>query len=336
MLAVVEGGSLSHWNVALPGGEVVGHHLEGGGRRYYLKDHLGSTRAVVDGAGSAVETRDYYRFGLPLPQRHDMEGTREDFTGYEKDETTGLHYAGARYYLSVFGRWNVVDPILGELGPKKLLEQDRRLLTMSAYNYAFNSPTNLTDPTGMAPMDWFRDRDGQIKYDASVQSQADLGEGQTDLGESVLVATKQGGAQLLTEEGNVVNVFEGEQTTGEEAALAASGVSAAAGKSELTLRAAGEAAEGLAKRNAVAGTVLSAGSFIFSTASGNSGSTTYRSVKLITDLGFAAAGTNPIGAIVGFGLDASGLKADFVEATTMQILRQQVDRTLEEEPRVER
>jgi hypothetical protein len=52
---------------------------------------------VVDGSGAAQETRDYYPFGLPLPQRYD-EGsppTREDYTGHERDGTTQLHYAGA-------------------------------------------------------------------------------------------------------------------------------------------------------------------------------------------------------------------------------------------------
>lgn len=95
-LGVIEGGSLSHWNVVLPGGEVIGRHLAGGGRRYYLKDHLGSVRAVVDGSGAAVETRDYYPFGLRMPGRSTTEGTpaAEDFTGHERDAQTGWHYAG--------------------------------------------------------------------------------------------------------------------------------------------------------------------------------------------------------------------------------------------------
>jgi RHS repeat-associated protein len=321
-----------------PGGDVIGRHLASGGRRYYRKDHLGSIRAVVAGNGTVQETRDYYPFGLMMPGRETTEatGAKEDYTGHELDAETSLHYAGARYYMSALGRWTSVDPILGEFGPKTLLEQSRRLLSASPYDYTFGNPVNLIDPTGRSPEDWFRDRNGEIKYDENVQSQADLGQDQQYLGESVLVETQQGGVQLLTGEGHVVTVFESKQPTGEDAALAASGVSAAAAKSQLTLRSAGEAAEGLAKRNAIAGTVLSAGSFIFSTASGTSESTTYQSVKLTTNLGLAAAGTNPIGAIVGFGLDASGLKDDFVEFITMQILKQKVDRTLEDEPRVER
>ena len=188
-LAVVEGGSLKHWTLTLPGGEVIGRVGSGGSsRRYYLKDHLGSIRAVLDGGGGVRETRDYYPFGLPMPGRYEKGSppTQEDYTGHVKDEATGLHYAGARYYSSAFGRWLGPDPILGQKGPKDLLKQDGRLLTMTSYNYAFGNPATLADPTGLAPLDWYRDEEGKIKFDEDVQSQEDLEEGQTYLGENVL------------------------------------------------------------------------------------------------------------------------------------------------------
>jgi hypothetical protein len=53
--------------------------------------------------------------------------------------------------MAAYGRWTTTDPILGEQGAAALLEQDRRLLTMSAYNYAFNDPVKLRDPTGRIP-----------------------------------------------------------------------------------------------------------------------------------------------------------------------------------------
>jgi hypothetical protein len=69
-VGVIEGGSLSHWNVVLPSGEVIGRHLASGGRRYYLKDHLGSVRAVVDATGAVKESRASQRTNrsvLPSP-----------------------------------------------------------------------------------------------------------------------------------------------------------------------------------------------------------------------------------------------------------------------------
>jgi len=59
--------------IAFPSGEVVGRVQAGGARRYYLKDHLGSIRAVLDGGGASLETRDYYPFGLPMPGRYEVD-----------------------------------------------------------------------------------------------------------------------------------------------------------------------------------------------------------------------------------------------------------------------
>ena len=138
-VAVVEGGSLKHWTLTLPGGEVIGRVGSGGSsRRYYLKDHLGSIRAVLDGGGGVSETRDYYPFGLPMPGRYE-EGsppTQEDFTGYEKDEATGLHYAGARYYASAFGRFTTTDRFADKYP------------SLSPYQYGANNPATTIDMNG--------------------------------------------------------------------------------------------------------------------------------------------------------------------------------------------
>ena len=51
--------------------------------------------------------------------------TAEDYTGHELDGETGMHYAGARYYMSALGRWNGPDPILREQSPAKLLKDGK-------------------------------------------------------------------------------------------------------------------------------------------------------------------------------------------------------------------
>jgi len=57
---------------------------------YYLTDHLGSTRAVVDDQGTVLETFDYYPFGLLMPKRNTAgAGTLEKFTGKERDDEGG-------------------------------------------------------------------------------------------------------------------------------------------------------------------------------------------------------------------------------------------------------
>src|SRR5690606_35579466 len=95
---------------------------------------------VVNSAGTVVETRDFYPFGLQMPGRTYLSGTaaKEDFTGHELDAETGLHYAGARYLDAAIGRWLAVDPLADEFPG------------WSPLNYALNNPLLYVDPTGRA------------------------------------------------------------------------------------------------------------------------------------------------------------------------------------------
>ncbi len=99
--------------------------------RYYLKDHLGSTRAVWApdvGSGQLVEATGYLPYGIQVaiitPTAN--EAAREKFTGKELDkdgvgtdladagsnDVTGvqLNYFGKRYYDAEIGRWVGCDP----------------------------------------------------------------------------------------------------------------------------------------------------------------------------------------------------------------------------------
>jgi RHS repeat-associated protein len=137
-VGVVEGGSVRFANLLTPDGRVIGRYTANLDRRYYYTDHLGSTRAVVDGSGTVVETRDYYPFGLRMPDRTLAEASwaKEDYTGYRLDEETGLHYAGARYYMSALGRFGSIDPLADDYP------------SHSPYHYAANNPIRMADPTG--------------------------------------------------------------------------------------------------------------------------------------------------------------------------------------------
>jgi RHS repeat-associated protein len=165
-----------------------------------------------------------------MPDRYDKGSppAEEDFTGHVKDDATGLHYAGARYYSAALASWTTTEPLLQGKWPKKILKEKRRLLTMSSYNYSFDNPVTLTDPTGLAPTDWYRDEDGEIKYDEDVQSQADLEVGQTYLGENVLQYQEDGPTRLGTEGGDWVNVFDESTTRAEAGAIGASKTSISA------------------------------------------------------------------------------------------------------------
>jgi RHS repeat-associated protein len=99
-------------------------------RRYYIADHLGSIRAVINQSGTVVEARDHYPYGLMMPGRTFTAGqeTREGYTGHELDAETGMYYAGARYYMPALARWTAVDPLA------------EKFHAWSPYNYVMGNP----------------------------------------------------------------------------------------------------------------------------------------------------------------------------------------------------
>ena len=83
---------------------------------YHHRDHLGSVRAITDGAGTVVEQNDYYPFG----GRHSYGNTylqttanRYTFNGKEMQTmgNLGLLDYGARMYDPAIGRWTAQDPL---------------------------------------------------------------------------------------------------------------------------------------------------------------------------------------------------------------------------------
>jgi RHS repeat-associated protein len=139
-----------YFNV-LAGDRVVGRQPNTGSRSYYHTDLLGSTRAAVQGT-TIVESYDYEPWGLLMPGRTLGSGTKEGFTGKERDAESGLDYFGARLYMPALGRWTGVDP-LAEKHPE-----------WSPYNYVLNNPLVLIDPDGQ-----------QVSAQQAMQIFADVG-----------------------------------------------------------------------------------------------------------------------------------------------------------------
>ncbi len=142
VLASYKNGSHDYWNIVRPDGSVIGRR-EGSTRLYYHRDHLGSTRAVVNASGTVVQTYDYYPFGLEMPGRSLTTGStaRERFTGHERDEEVGLDYMQARRYAAEFGRFLSVNPLADKMP------------SWNPYHYTFNNPINLVDSLGLIPQD---------------------------------------------------------------------------------------------------------------------------------------------------------------------------------------
>lgn len=67
---------------------------------------------------------------------------RKDYTGYEKDEESGLEFAQARYYNPTHGRFTSVDPLTASATIKNPQ-------TFNRYSYGLNSPYKFIDPLGL-------------------------------------------------------------------------------------------------------------------------------------------------------------------------------------------
>ncbi|MEX1140621.1 MAG: RHS repeat-associated core domain-containing protein, partial [Bacteroidota bacterium] len=107
-------------------------------RYYYLKDHLGSIRVIVNSSGAVDGYKDYYPFGMVMEQRSGdgSADTRLQFTGHEKDPQSDKHHAGAREYHEKSARWMQIDPLADNIP------------AWSPYQYVKNNPIYFVDPKG--------------------------------------------------------------------------------------------------------------------------------------------------------------------------------------------
>lgn len=107
-------------------------------RKYYIEDALGSSKALTGNTGSGNRQAYYDPFGNVQWGDENKYG----FAGQEFDETTDLQYMRARYYDPYFQRFITRDPVVGELTTPQ---------SQHPYQYAYNNPVNLSDPSGENP-----------------------------------------------------------------------------------------------------------------------------------------------------------------------------------------
>ena len=109
--------------------------IAGDNHSYYLADHLGSTRSLVDESGTVTAAYDYWPYGKILASSG-AGATHFRFTGHERDSESGLDYMLARSYANDIGRFLRPDPMQGEYPG------------LSPYAYANNNPLKYVDPDG--------------------------------------------------------------------------------------------------------------------------------------------------------------------------------------------
>ena len=138
-LAIYNHDQLAQWNVF--GTDNIGKIVkeeEDENKYYYLKDHLGSIRAVIDNENNVINAQDYDMWGFLLENRS-FGGERYKFTSKERDDESSYDYFGARYYMSRIGRWGSVEPLM------------ENYIDISPYVYSLNNPLIIIDPNGKDP-----------------------------------------------------------------------------------------------------------------------------------------------------------------------------------------
>ena len=152
--------------------------------QHYLRDHLGSVRAVIDGdTGTVIEASDYYPFGkriqVTAPVSEPVGGSlyaaepvvapvapatsvastsspnRWRFYGKEDQSFLGASIPlldfGARMYNPAIARWTAADPL------------SEKYYGISPYVYCLGNPISIIDPNGMDI--WTMDEKGKKESD---------------------------------------------------------------------------------------------------------------------------------------------------------------------------
>ena len=151
--------------------------------QHYLRDHLGSVRAVIDGdTGTVIEASDYYPFGkriqVTAPVSEPVGGSqyasepavapvapatsvastsspnRWRFSGKEDQSFLGASIPlldfGARMYNPTIARWTTSDPM------------SEKYYGISPYVYCLGNPISIIDPNGMDI--WTMDEKGNVVW----------------------------------------------------------------------------------------------------------------------------------------------------------------------------
>ena len=153
---------------------------------YYLKDHQGNNRVLVNKKGGVEEINHYYPFGGVFASEENVQPYK--YNGKELDTKKGLNWYdyGARQYDAALGIFTTVDP------------SSEKYYPTSPYVYCGGDPINRIDPTGA---DWYKDSDGNYHW---AERGDDITEGWTWVGSSVSIEISKSKYVNYYENGGIV------------------------------------------------------------------------------------------------------------------------------------
>jgi RHS repeat-associated protein len=122
------------------GNDIITQAADTSQPQYFLYDGQGSVRHLTDDTGAIISGQNY---------NYDAYGSRTDsstvqteilYTGQWYDFDSDQYYLRARWYDSSNGRFNRLDPFMGNRWDPQSLHR---------YLYVYNNPINSTDPYGL-------------------------------------------------------------------------------------------------------------------------------------------------------------------------------------------
>ena len=110
---------------------------------FFVTDHLGNVRVVVNDAGMVEQENQFYPYGEATDMGQALPASVDKpykWGGKEWDEDQGAYDFGARMYSAADARWATMDPLC------------EKYYSISPYAYCAGNPVNMVDPEGR---DWF-------------------------------------------------------------------------------------------------------------------------------------------------------------------------------------
>jgi len=136
---------------------------------FYLKDHLGNNRVVVNASGTMEQVNHYYPFGGLMGESTNGDIQRYKYNGKELDRMNGLDWYdyGARHMDGI--RFTTIDPMA------------EKYYGVSPYVYCKDNPIKFIDINGLEPGDFFKTKDeaaidfGLFYNDNSIRENSEYG-----------------------------------------------------------------------------------------------------------------------------------------------------------------
>ena len=101
---------------------------------YYLQDHQGNNRVVVDQSGTLEDTNNYYPFGGVFASTGNIQPYKYNTKEFDSKKDLNWYDYGARDYDAALGRFITVDPLC------------KKKPWVSPYIYCSDNPVNKIDP----------------------------------------------------------------------------------------------------------------------------------------------------------------------------------------------